>query len=89
MPIDQLKDDIAGGRCSEAFACGTAAIVCPIAAIGESDGEVLDLPNVNQMSEQLKDALLDIQEGRAEDPFDWTIPADDPLQLASYLQREG
>jgi branched-chain amino acid aminotransferase len=77
IPVDELLDDIATGRCSEFFACGTAAIVCPIAAIGEKDGSVTELPHTGQVAMQLRSAILDIQEGRADDPFGWTVEAGD------------
>ena len=62
MPVDELLEDIESGRCSEAFACGTGAIVCPISTIGETDGKEYSLPEVNQMAATLRSALLDIQE---------------------------
>ncbi len=70
MDIDELMDDIASGRCSELFACGTAAIVNPIALL--ADGErSLALQTVDGFAAQLKRGLLDIQEGRAADPRNW------------------
>ena len=87
MPIDELLHDIESGRCSEAFACGTGAIISPIAAIGEADGKVFELREVNQMAAILKDALLDIQEGRAADPFGWILDPRDSQQLASQLNN--
>lgn len=77
LPVDELTADIASGRCSELFACGTAAIVCPIAAVGEADGSVVELARVGAVAERLRNALLDIQEGRAEDPFGWMVEAGD------------
>ncbi len=37
MAIDELLGQISAGECSELFACGTAAIVSPIACIGRSE----------------------------------------------------
>lgn len=85
IPVDELLDDIATGRCSEFFACGTAAIVCPIAAIGEKDGAVTELPQTGQVAMQLRSAVLDIQEGRADDPFGWTVEAGDVEALIFRL----
>lgn len=65
------------GRCSEAFACGTAAIVAPISVIGEADGREYPLPNdPGPIATALKGALLDIQEGRVEDRFGWVTRLD-------------
>lgn len=87
MPIDELLRDIEQGRCSELFACGTGAIVAPIAAIGEADGRDWPLPNVGRRSSEFRDALLDIQEGRVDDPFGWVADATDANALADFLER--
>lgn len=86
MPIDDLLRDIEEGRCSELFACGTGAIVVPIKTIGDSDGREWELPQVGEMSTRLRDALLDIQEGKADDPFDWVVAADSS-KLAAFIGR--
>jgi branched-chain amino acid aminotransferase len=83
--IDSLKDDIATGRCSELFACGTAAIISPIAEIGEVDGSRQKLPNVNQLASKLKTHLLDIQEGRVNDRFNWMVNSVDKASLIKKL----
>lgn len=78
MPVDGLLRDIEAGRCTEAFACGTGAIVAPIRSVCEADGREWPLPEVGRMSSRLRDALLDIQEGKAADPFGWVVPAAGP-----------
>ena len=85
MPVNDLLGDIEAGRCSELFACGTGAIVAPIAAIGESDGREWPLPDVGRLSSTLRDALLDIQEGKSGDLFGWVIDAADRRALAAFL----
>ena len=87
MPINALIDDIEAGRCSELFACGTGAIVSPIKAIGEADGQEWALQNVGVVAETFRSALLDIQEGTVEDPFGWTIGASDAAVLEEFLRR--
>ncbi len=70
MPVDELLADIASGRCSELFACGTAAIVNPVSAV--ADGErLVELATVNGFAQDLRSALLAVQEGRAADPHGW------------------
>jgi branched-chain amino acid aminotransferase len=86
MPVDELLRDIKTGRCTELFACGTGAIVAPIGAIGEADGTKFDLPAVNRMSSQLRDALLDIQQGKSEDRFGWVVDATDLKGLTRYIE---
>ncbi len=86
MPVDELVRDIEADRCTELFACGTGAIVAPIAAIGEADGREWALRDVGRVSTTLRDALLDIQEGTAEDPFGWVVDAIDSKALAAFVK---
>ena len=84
MSIDELLADIGNGRCSEAFASGTAAVVSPISAVGDGDGTEYALPeDPGPVAMSLKDALLGIQEGRQEDPFGWVRPLDRHFYPAS------
>ena len=87
MPVDDLLHDIEAGLCSELFACGTGAIVAPIKAIGEADGKEWLLPDVGRLSATLRDALLDIQEGKAEDPFGWVVGAANNQVLTTFIKR--
>lgn len=87
MPIDELLQAIESGRCSEAFACGTGAIVCPISVIGEADGKEYSFPQVNQMAAILRNALLDIQECRTPDPFGWVVDPRDSEALTAFLEK--
>jgi branched-chain amino acid aminotransferase len=80
LSIDELLESIASGRCSEAFASGTAAIVSPIAAIGEPGGRVFELP-AGDIADRLRSALLEIQEGRSQDEFRWMVDSDDRQKL--------
>jgi branched-chain amino acid aminotransferase len=72
MAIGELLDHIGSGRCSELFACGTAAIVGPIAALIEGDGREYKLRETDVVAKHLRESLLAIQERRAPDPFGWT-----------------
>jgi branched-chain amino acid aminotransferase len=71
MAIDELLAHLGSGRCSEIFACGTAAIVMPISALADADGGVFKPREVNVIANRLRDTLLAIQERRAPDPFGW------------------
>ena len=72
MAIDELIQQIQAGQCTEAFCCGTAAILLPFNALGEADGTLYPLPEPNgRVALQLKQQMLDIQEGRAEDVLGW------------------
>ncbi len=72
MKIDELLGQIGDGHCSELFACGTAAIVMPIAALAEADERAYRPAQTDQVAARLRTALLEIQERRAPDPFGWT-----------------
>ena len=74
MAIDELLAQIESGSCSELFACGTGAIVCPIAELAERDQRSFKPREAGKIAAHLRDALLAIQEGRASDPFGWTRP---------------
>ena len=70
MEIDELLGQIRSGRCSETFACGTAAIVMPIAALADTNQSYRPA-QTNVVAARLRAALLAIQERRAPDPFGW------------------
>jgi branched-chain amino acid aminotransferase len=72
MPIDDLLRQLSSGECSEVFACGTAAIVCPISVIGDADGRQYRPAALDKEARVLRDRLLAIQERRAPDPYGWT-----------------
>jgi branched-chain amino acid aminotransferase len=70
MDMDELLTQISSGRCSEIFACGTAAIIMPISALADSDN-LYKPKQTNVVAARLREALLAIQERRAPDPFNW------------------
>lgn len=72
MALDELLRGIQSGQCSEVFACGTAAIVSPIAVLADSDGHEYKPRQTNEVAKRLRESLLAIQERRAPDPFGWT-----------------
>ncbi len=72
MPIADLLRQLSTGECSEVFACGTAAIVCPISLIGDVDGGEYQPAAIDVRARILRERLLAIQERRAPDPHGWT-----------------
>jgi branched-chain amino acid aminotransferase len=72
MPLDELLAQIRSGECSEVFACGTVAIVSPIATLADRDHQEYVPRGNGAVAAQLREALLAIQERRAPDPFGWT-----------------
>lgn len=70
--IDQWQADAESGRLTEAFACGTAAVVTPIGKVkGREHSFTIGDGGAGPVASRLKSALLDIQNGRAPDPHGW------------------
>src|SRR5262249_53572920 len=70
--IDQWREDATSGRLTEAFACGTAAVVTPIGSGESPDGRVqIGSGGPGQTTMRLRQSLVDIQRGVAPDPHGW------------------
>jgi branched-chain amino acid aminotransferase len=68
----QWRADAATGRLREAFACGTAAVITPIGRVRSVEGEIVVGDGASgQATMRLRRHLVDIQRGRAEDPYGW------------------
>ena len=68
--IDEWRDGVSGGQIREVFACGTAAVVTPVGTLKWQGGQT-PAPEETTLTMQLRQALVDIQYGRAEDTFGW------------------
>jgi branched-chain amino acid aminotransferase len=70
--IEQWNRDAEGGRLTEAFACGTAAVITPIGRVKGVDGEfTIGGQSTGPLTMRLRSALVDIQRGNAPDPYGW------------------
>ena len=70
--IEQWKADAESGRLREAFACGTAAVVTPIATVKSAEGEfAIGGQSTGPLTMRLRTALVEIQRGTAPDPYSW------------------
>jgi len=70
--IDQWRTDAESGRLTEAFACGTAAVVTAIGKVASRDGEfTVGSGGTGQTTQCLRDKLVSIQRGTAEDRHGW------------------
>ncbi|ASW53951.1 branched-chain amino acid aminotransferase [Plantactinospora sp. KBS50] len=70
--LDEWRDGVASGRVREAFACGTAAVITPIGRVRTPDGDfTIGDGGPGEVTMGLRQQLIDIQRGRAEDPFGW------------------
>ena len=71
--IEQWRADAESGHLTEAFACGTAAVVTPIGRVKGAEGEfAIGGKSTGPLTQRLRSALVDIQRGDAPDPYGWT-----------------
>ena len=74
LSIDEWRDGVASGDITEAFACGTAAVVTPI---GELKGEGFSIGDINapagEVTMAIRQELTDIQYGRLPDRHGWLV----------------
>ena len=73
ISVEDWREDVASGKITEVFACGTAAVITPVGHVKSRDSGHWDinsgLPGTVTM--QLREALLNIQTGLAEDTHQW------------------
>ena len=74
--VDEWRDGVASGDIVEVFACGTAAVVTPVGQLRWDGGQVGPLDDgadgdAGELTMQIRQALVDIQYGRADDTFGW------------------
>ena len=76
--IDEIKDAAKRGQLEEVFGTGTAASISPVDSLG-INGEkiVVGDGGVGPLSAKLLKRLTDIQYGRAEDIWGWTLTVDE------------
>lgn len=72
VSIDEWRDGAASGRIREVFACGTAAVITPVASLKWHDGEVRVADGgTGPITSAVRGSLLDIQYGRTADTHGW------------------
>jgi branched-chain amino acid aminotransferase len=71
ISIDEWRDGVASGEITEVFACGTAAVVTPVGTLKWAGGEVGGATEAGELTMQIRQSLVDIQDGRADDTFGW------------------
>jgi branched-chain amino acid aminotransferase len=72
LTVQQWRDDIAAGRMTEVFACGTAAVITPVGE-AKANGFEMRINNLENgpVTMALRAALLGIQHGTAPDEHHW------------------
>jgi len=72
ISIDEWRDGAASGKIREVFACGTAAVITPVASLKWKDGEVQVADgNGGPVTAAFRSALLYVQYGRTPDTRGW------------------
>ena len=70
--IDQWRADALSGRLVESFACGTAAVVTPVASVTGRDGTfTIGSQGGGQLTHRLRQRLVAIQRGEVADSHGW------------------
>ncbi len=70
VTIDEWREGVADGTITEVFACGTAAVITPVAALKWRGGEVATQREAT-LANRIRTRLLDVQYGRADDQYGW------------------
>ena len=70
--IEDWRNDVASGRMTEAFACGTAAVITPVGRVKANgfDMTINDFEN-GPITMAMRDGLLGIQHGTTPDTHGW------------------
>jgi branched-chain amino acid aminotransferase len=73
IDIDEWRKGVESGRVVEAFACGTAAVLATVGTLRWEGGELV-MPAETPVADRLRATLVDLQHGRAPDPYGWRHP---------------
>ncbi|MFT3969877.1 MAG: branched-chain amino acid aminotransferase [Micropruina sp.] len=71
ITLAEIFDRVDSGDIVEAFACGTAAVLTPVAEFRTRQGNHVVGSEPGERTMQIRSAILDIQYGRAEDTHGW------------------
>jgi branched-chain amino acid aminotransferase len=72
IDVDEWRKGAVDGTVVEAFACGTAAVITPIGVLRWPGGEaVAGTGEPGAVTMKLRNALMDVQYGRADDTYGW------------------
>jgi len=77
VSLDEIREGVASGEITEMFACGTAAVVVPIAAF-KAEGYTIGDPDApaGELTLSLRQELTDIQYGKVADRHGWMTRLD-------------
>jgi branched-chain amino acid aminotransferase len=84
ITVDEWRDGVASGEITEVFACGTAAVVTPIAQLKGKGFSIGDAAApAGKITMALRQELTDIQYGRLPDRHGWLLRLDAPALEAT------
>jgi len=77
LDINVILADIASGKITEVFGCGTAAVISPVGVLCFKEKDyVVNNEQTGAVAKHLYDVLTGIQYGTHEDTFNWTQPVE-------------
>jgi len=78
VALDEWRSGVESGDIVEAFACGTAAVVTPIAVVRNDETEIRmpEVADADRVALSLREELTGIQYGRVEDRHGWLLRLD-------------
>ena len=77
VSVDEITKACKEGRLEEAWGTGTAAVVSPVGELRIEDKDyVINGGKIGDTTQMLYKTLTDIQWGRAEDEYGWTVEVD-------------
>lgn len=72
IATDEWREDATSGKMSEAFACGTAAVITPVGRVLSNEGEfTVNGGEPGEVTMKLRETLTGIQRGAVEDKHGW------------------
>ena len=75
ISIDEIYEAHTNGELKEVFGSGTAAVISPVGNIKYNGKEItIGDGNVGSLAARLFNDLMNIQYGKADDPFNWIMP---------------
>jgi branched-chain amino acid aminotransferase len=75
ITLAEIFEGISAGTFVEAFACGTAAVITPVGEFRTREGNFHIGDEPGQHTLAIRNRILDIQYGRAEDTHSWMYRA--------------
>ncbi|RMG99409.1 MAG: branched-chain amino acid aminotransferase [Chloroflexi bacterium] len=74
IDVHEMLADIKSGKITEVFGCGTAAVIAPVGKFGYRDEEyIINNNEPGPVARHMYKELTDIQFGRSEDRYGWTL----------------